>query len=155
MVITTGFGPHEKVITPPFATAATTAADVQPPGVPSPTTVVGSDTSAACAAEGTGACPSGLPGEGSVEPALRVAFAEAEADAEADAVADREVDAVADAGAEGLEVAGSAAALRVASTAAVVCAAEPHPAASAPVSNAQHMTPSAEPRRGRENIARS
>nr|WP_228561900.1 hypothetical protein [Catenulispora rubra] len=61
MVITTGAEPHEKVMTPPFATAATTAADVQLAALPSPTTVVGCDVSTACAAAGTGAWPSGLP----------------------------------------------------------------------------------------------
>ncbi|WP_370383403.1 hypothetical protein [Catenulispora sp. GAS73] len=61
MAITTGAAPHEKVMTPPLATAATTAAEVQLAGLPSPTTVVGCDVSTACAAAGTGAWPSGLP----------------------------------------------------------------------------------------------
>jgi hypothetical protein len=34
----TGRGPQENAITPPSATAWTTACDVQLPGVPSPTT---------------------------------------------------------------------------------------------------------------------
>ena len=38
MVIVTGAGPHLKVITPPAATAFTTAADVQLAGVPVPMT---------------------------------------------------------------------------------------------------------------------
>ena len=38
ILITTGFGPQLKVITPPRATALTTAADVQPAGVPEPMT---------------------------------------------------------------------------------------------------------------------
>src|SRR5438445_1543945 len=50
IVIFTGVGPQLKVITPPLATAATTAADVQPAGVPSPITVVGCEVSAAAAA---------------------------------------------------------------------------------------------------------
>ena len=38
MVIVTGSGPQLNVMTPPAATAVTTAADVQLAGVPSPTT---------------------------------------------------------------------------------------------------------------------
>src|SRR5580698_10171118 len=37
MVMVTGFGPQMNVMTPPRATALTTAADVQPAGVPVPT----------------------------------------------------------------------------------------------------------------------
>ena len=48
----TGFGPQLKVITPPLATAATKAAEVQLAGVPVPTTVVGLATLAGCAAAG-------------------------------------------------------------------------------------------------------
>ncbi|GAA3338174.1 hypothetical protein GCM10020358_17290 [Amorphoplanes nipponensis] len=65
MVIVTGAGPQSKVMTPPAATAATTAADVQLPGVPRPTTRSGRRVSSARASAGTGASPSGLPGLGS------------------------------------------------------------------------------------------
>jgi hypothetical protein len=41
IVIVTGFGPQLKVIMPPSATALTTAAEVQLPGVPRPTTWFG------------------------------------------------------------------------------------------------------------------
>jgi hypothetical protein len=64
IVITTGAEPHEKVITPPLATAATTAAEVQLPALPLPTTVVGCEVSTACPAAGTAACPPGFPNEG-------------------------------------------------------------------------------------------
>jgi hypothetical protein len=60
-VITTGRGPHENVMTPPAATAATTAAEVQLPAVPVPMTRSGRETSAARASGGTAACPSGFP----------------------------------------------------------------------------------------------
>lgn len=63
IVITTGAGPHEKVMTPPLATAATTAAEVQLAAVPLPTTVVGCDVSTAWPAAGIGAWPSGLPND--------------------------------------------------------------------------------------------
>src|SRR3954447_21341602 len=59
--IVTGSGPHENVITPPAATARTTAADVQLAAVPCPTTRVGWDVSTARPSGGTGAWPSGLP----------------------------------------------------------------------------------------------
>jgi hypothetical protein len=65
MVITIGLGPQEKAITPPFATASTTAAEVQPAGVPLPITVVGFELSAASAAAGIAAWPSEFPGAGS------------------------------------------------------------------------------------------
>ncbi|MHA6758511.1 hypothetical protein [Streptacidiphilus sp. PAMC 29251] len=65
IVITTGSGPQEKVITPPAATAATTAAEVQLPGVPWPTVRVGCVLSTACAAVGTAAPPPGFPAFGS------------------------------------------------------------------------------------------
>jgi hypothetical protein len=42
MVMVTGFGPQLNVMTPPAATAATTAADVQLAGVPLPITWSGS-----------------------------------------------------------------------------------------------------------------
>jgi hypothetical protein len=61
MVITTGAGPQEKVMTPPLATAATTASEVQLAAVPLPTTVVGCVVSTGCASAGMGAWPSGLP----------------------------------------------------------------------------------------------
>jgi hypothetical protein len=66
MVITTGFGPQEKVMTPPAATAATTAADVQLAAVPSPTVRVGREVSTARAAAGTAACPPGFPYRGAL-----------------------------------------------------------------------------------------
>jgi hypothetical protein len=49
---------------PPFATAATTAWDVQLAGVPSPITRVGRDVSTALASAGTAALPAGLPTTG-------------------------------------------------------------------------------------------
>src|SRR5690349_2690665 len=64
MAIVTGAGPQSKVITPPAATAATTAADVQLAGVPLPTTRSGRRVSTARASAGTAASPSGLPGLG-------------------------------------------------------------------------------------------
>src|SRR5690242_17203192 len=63
-VIVTGSGPQSNVTTPPFATASTTAAEVQLSGVPVPTTVVGLDTSSAAASAGTSQLPSGLPAGG-------------------------------------------------------------------------------------------
>jgi hypothetical protein len=63
-VIVTGAGPQENVMMPPAATAATNAADVQLAGVPSPTTCVGCDVSTGRPAEGTEACPFGLPALG-------------------------------------------------------------------------------------------
>src|SRR3954469_23011582 len=65
MVMVTGAGPQSKVITPPAATAATTAAAVQPAGVPLPMTRSGLRASTARASTGTAAWPSGLPGLGS------------------------------------------------------------------------------------------
>lgn len=61
IVITTGRGPQENVMTPPAATAATTAADVQLAGVPLPTVRAGCEVSTARAAAGTGAWPPGFP----------------------------------------------------------------------------------------------
>jgi hypothetical protein len=61
MVIVTGFGPQLKVITPPLATALTTAADVQLPGVPVPILLVGLEVFAARAPAGIVALPPGLP----------------------------------------------------------------------------------------------
>src|SRR5262245_9469781 len=46
-VMVTGAAPQSNVITPPFASAASRAASVQLPGVPSPTTAFGADVSAA------------------------------------------------------------------------------------------------------------
>src|SRR5687767_4849379 len=65
MVIVTGAGPQSKVITPPAATAATTAAEVQLAGVPLPITRSGSRVSTARASAGTAAPPPRLPGLGS------------------------------------------------------------------------------------------
>jgi hypothetical protein len=52
-----------NVMIPPAATAATTACEVQPAGVPVPITLVGCEVSAACACAGTAARPFGLPAE--------------------------------------------------------------------------------------------
>src|SRR4051794_15290609 len=59
----TGLRPHEKRMRPPLATAATTAADVQPAAVPLPMTRVGRDVSTARASAGTAAWPAGLPND--------------------------------------------------------------------------------------------
>jgi hypothetical protein len=64
MVMVTGFGPQLKVITPPLATALTTAAEVQLAGVPLPMTWFGWLVFTARAAGGTDAWPFGLPAEG-------------------------------------------------------------------------------------------
>src|SRR5690349_1375134 len=85
MVIVTGAGPQSKVITPPAATAATTAADVQLAGVPRPTTRSGLRVSSARAAAGTAAAPPGLPGLGSGRGGF--GFGAGEADEGAGAVA--------------------------------------------------------------------
>ena len=63
ITIVTGSGPQLKVITPPAATAATTACDVQLAGVPLPITRSGCDVSAGAASGGSGT-PPGLPGRG-------------------------------------------------------------------------------------------
>src|SRR5688500_14370895 len=62
-----GSGPQAKVMTPPLATAATNAAEVQLSFVPAPTTVVGRETSSAFASSGTAHAPSGFPAGGPVE----------------------------------------------------------------------------------------
>jgi hypothetical protein len=64
-VIVTGRGPHENVITPPAATAATTACEVQLAGVPSPTTWSGWAVLTGRPADGTNVRPAGLPAGGS------------------------------------------------------------------------------------------
>ena len=61
ILMVTGAGPQLNVITPPAATAFTTAAEVQLAGVPLPTTWSGEDASASPASGGTGAVPDGLP----------------------------------------------------------------------------------------------
>src|SRR5688572_26125388 len=61
IVMVTGAGPQSNVITPPAATAATTAADVQLAAVPLPTTRSGREVSTARASAGTLARPAGLP----------------------------------------------------------------------------------------------
>ncbi|GIH16938.1 hypothetical protein Raf01_51100 [Rugosimonospora africana] len=61
IVMVTGACPQEKVMIPPAATAATTAAEVQLAGVPLPTTRVGWVVSTAFASAGTAAWPFGLP----------------------------------------------------------------------------------------------
>src|SRR5262249_1926235 len=58
-------GPQENVITPPAATAATTACEVQPAGVPSPMTWSGWLVLTGRPAGGTDAWPAGLPAAGS------------------------------------------------------------------------------------------
>jgi hypothetical protein len=56
-VIVTGAGPQSNVITPPEATAATTAADVQPAGLPVPITRSGWEVSTPRASSGAAAPP--------------------------------------------------------------------------------------------------
>jgi hypothetical protein len=74
---------------PPAATALTTAAEVQLAGVPFPTVRVGLLVSTARAADGTDACPLGLPGLGSVFGLTGLAgVADAEADVEAEGAPD-------------------------------------------------------------------
>src|SRR5215472_12131032 len=65
IVIVTGRGPQENVITPPAATAATTACEVQLAGVPLPMTWSGWLVLTSCPAGGTSAWPAGLPAAGS------------------------------------------------------------------------------------------
>jgi hypothetical protein len=60
----TGFGPQLKVMTPPFATALTTAAEVQLAGVPLPMTWFGWLVFTARATRGTDAWPFGFPAAG-------------------------------------------------------------------------------------------
>src|SRR6516164_2528019 len=64
IVIVTGMAPQSKVITPPLATAATTAADVQLAAVPLPITWSGWEVSTGRAAAGIGAPPPGFPASG-------------------------------------------------------------------------------------------
>src|SRR5690349_18981184 len=61
-VMVTGFAPQLKVMTPPAATAATTAAEVQLAAVPSPTTRSGALTFSGPAPDGIVAVPDGFPG---------------------------------------------------------------------------------------------
>src|SRR5438046_8061428 len=78
-------------MTPPAATAATTAADVQLAGVPSPIMRVGCDVSTAAASGGTAAWPFGLPvaGCGAAGGALLAAvLAAADGAADADGTGD-------------------------------------------------------------------
>src|SRR6266508_3236823 len=63
-VMVTGAGPQSKVTMPPWATASTTALEVQLAAVPSPITWSGCEVSTAWASAGTAAPPSGLPGGG-------------------------------------------------------------------------------------------
>jgi hypothetical protein len=65
IVIVTGRGPQLKVITPPAATAATTACEVQLAGVPSPMTWSGWLVLTGRPAAGTNAWPAGFPAAGS------------------------------------------------------------------------------------------
>src|SRR5882672_877710 len=62
--IVTGSGPQLKVMTPPFATAATNASPVQLDAVPVPITVVGDDTSSGWPSGGIVACASAQPAGG-------------------------------------------------------------------------------------------
>jgi hypothetical protein len=82
IVIVTGSGPHENVMTPPAATAATTAADVQLAAVPSPTTRSGREVSTASGREaptGTGARPAAdVAGAGAVDVAVVATGADAD-----------------------------------------------------------------------------
>src|SRR6202020_1701137 len=64
MVMVTGFGPQLNVMTPPRATALTTAAEVQLAGVPVPMTRFGWLVFTAAPACGTAACPPALPKSG-------------------------------------------------------------------------------------------
>ncbi|GAA4974642.1 hypothetical protein GCM10025331_81230 [Actinoplanes utahensis] len=80
MAIVTGDGPQSKVMTPPAATAFTTAAEVQLAGVPSPIVRSGRLVSTALAAAGTAARPDALPGRGSFLTAGGLAVADTGAD---------------------------------------------------------------------------
>ncbi|GAA3809647.1 hypothetical protein GCM10022226_32490 [Sphaerisporangium flaviroseum] len=62
-------------MTPPLATAATTACEVQLDGVPLPMTRVGREVSTARASTGTNARPLGLPGAGTAWVASDPTFA--------------------------------------------------------------------------------
>src|SRR5258706_14912289 len=66
IAIVIGSAPQSNVITPPPATAATTAALVQLAGVPSPITVVGCETSSRSPPAGAAQLPLGLPAGGPV-----------------------------------------------------------------------------------------
>src|ERR1700729_1889116 len=68
MVIVTGLGPQLKVMTPPSATACTTAADVHPAGGPSPITWSGWLGWTGRPAAGPAAGPSGLPARSALPP---------------------------------------------------------------------------------------
>jgi hypothetical protein len=57
IAIVTGAGPQSNVITPPAATAATTAAEVQPAGEPEPTTRSGCEVSTPRESTGAAAPP--------------------------------------------------------------------------------------------------
>src|SRR5262249_55010356 len=59
-----GREPQSKVMTPPAATAATNAPEVQLAGVPVPPTVLGLAMLSACASAGTTQVPFGLPAGG-------------------------------------------------------------------------------------------
>jgi hypothetical protein len=66
IVIVSGSAPQLNVTTPPLATAATTAAEVQLAGVPLPMTVVGAATLLNWPPAGTEHEPAGLPAMGPV-----------------------------------------------------------------------------------------
>jgi hypothetical protein len=92
----TGAGPQENVITPPAATAATTACEVQPAGVPSPMIRLGFEVSSALASPGIAAFPAGFPycagGAGCGAGEVVVAGGGAEVVAETDGGTDVSVD---------------------------------------------------------------
>lgn len=67
MGMVTGLGPQLKTMIPPWATAATSASEVQLCGVPFPITWAGLDVLTARASAGTEAFPLGLPGRGQEE----------------------------------------------------------------------------------------
>src|SRR5690349_7120823 len=73
IVIVTGAGPQSKTMTPPRATAFTTAADVQLAGVPLPTVRSALLVSTARASAGIAARPLGLPALGSAGTGFLVA----------------------------------------------------------------------------------
>src|SRR6185503_1922813 len=64
IVMVTAAGPQWKAMTPPAATAFTTASEVQLAGVPLPMTRSGCDVSTGRASAGIEARPFGLPGDG-------------------------------------------------------------------------------------------
>src|SRR4051794_11977974 len=110
IVMVTGAGPQLKAMTPPAATALTTAAEVQLAAAPVPTVRVGLLVSTARAADGIEACPPGLPGLGRVLGATDldgVGVGDADFDGAADAPVDADASGKAGESAE-VEAAGAA-----------------------------------------------